>query len=80
MNSVTLQDFFMTCERHTETELMVNQDSRDAHLAVEELSVDSACSSDSAASAGAGSGSGFRIRKKRKQPTRLITVREMNTV
>lgn len=50
------------------------------HLAVEPLSDDSACSSDSDASEAAGSGSGFRIKKKRKQPTRLITVREMNTV
>lgn len=47
---------------------------------VVELSEDSAGSSDSAASDAAGAGSGFRIRKKRKQPTRLMTVREMNTV
>ena len=47
------------------------------HLAV--LSVDSACS-DSVTSSGAASGPGFRMRKKRKQPTRLMTVREMNTV
>lgn len=49
----------------------------------EPLSVDSVCShcgSESGASDRQGSGSGFRIRKKRKQPTRLITVREMNTV
>ena len=45
-----------------------------------ELSVDSACSRASDASEEEDSGSGFRIRKKRKQPTRLITVREMNTV
>lgn len=44
------------------------------------LSVDSACSSASDASEDEDSGSGFRIRKKRKHPTRLITVREMNTV
>lgn len=48
-----------------------------------ELSSESDCSDCSRAwdaSEGAGSGSGFRIRNKRKQPTRLITVREMNTV
>lgn len=40
----------------------------------------SACSSDSVTSQGVGSGSGLRMRKKRKQPTRLMTVRVMNTV
>lgn len=48
-----------------------------------ELSSESDCSDCSRpweASEGAGCGSGFRIRNKRKQPTRLITVREMNTV
>lgn len=50
------------------------------HMAVELLSEDSWCSCDSDMSEEEDSGSGFRIRKKRKQPTRLITVREMNTV
>lgn len=51
-----------------------------AHLEASVESMLSPCSSDSVASEGAGSGSGFRRRKKRKQPTRLMTVRVMNTV
>lgn len=51
-----------------------------AHLEPSMESMLSPCSSDSVASEGAGSGSGFRRRKKRKQPTRLMTVRVMNTV
>lgn len=51
------------------------------HLVVLSMESDcSACSRAWEASEGAGSGSGFRMRNKRKQPTRLITVREMNTV
>lgn len=65
------------CGRHLSLEGLFRAES---HLDVEP-SVDSVCSSDSVTSEpDKGSGSGFRIRKKRKQPTKLITVSEMNTV
>lgn len=51
-----------------------------AHLEPSMESSWSACRSLSADSEGAGSCSGFRRRKKRKQPTRLMTVRVMKTV
>lgn len=61
--------------------LRIPDEARLTHPVV--LSMESDCSDCSRAweaSEGAGSGSGFRMRNKRKQPTRLITVREMNTV